>query len=234
MSETITSFEDMTEEDNHQDDIEEADDNDISLFEFKEEEELMNEDTNKQDEVEEQDGQHFGLANDLELTFNKNKNLLMDPNVWIVDSGASNHMTPHKDGMIGAKTITSEATWGNGTKDKTVLRGNIKGMMCNRKGLPVKKGIITGVDYIPRSTFNLFSVSKLLLDIYEMNGNSNGINLVKGSIKIVFDIGIHTSQGISYCMYFTCDTEVSGVSLSKKRPTQFILHMQTWDILVKN
>ena len=31
----------------------------------------MNEDTNKQDEVEEKDEQHFGLASDLELTFNK-------------------------------------------------------------------------------------------------------------------------------------------------------------------
>ena len=68
-------------------------------------------------------------------------------------------MIPHKDGTIVAKRIPSEASWGNGTKNKAVLRGIIKGMMCNRKGLPVKKGMITGVDYIPRSTFNLFSVS---------------------------------------------------------------------------
>ena len=60
----------------------------------------------------------------------------MDSNVWVADSEASNHMTPHKDGMIGTEKITSEATWGNGTKNKVVLRGNIKGMMCNKKGLP--------------------------------------------------------------------------------------------------
>ena len=83
----------------------------------------------------------------------------MDPNVWNADLGASKNMTPHKNGMILAKRITSEATWGNGTKSKAVLRGNIKGMMCNKKGLPIKKGITTGVDYIPMSTFNLFSVS---------------------------------------------------------------------------
>ena len=81
-------FGDVIEEDNDQDDTEEEDDKNISLFEFKEEEELMNEDTNKQDEIEGQDEQHFGLANDLELTFNKNKSLLMDPNVLIVDSGS--------------------------------------------------------------------------------------------------------------------------------------------------
>ena len=34
----------------------------------------------------------------------------MDSNVWIVDSGASNRMTSNKDGMIGAKKITLEAT----------------------------------------------------------------------------------------------------------------------------
>ena len=93
-------FEDMIEEYNDQDNIEEGDDNDICLFEFEEDEVLMNEDTNKRDEVEEKDEQHFGLASDLELTFNKKKNLLIDQNVWIADSGASNRMTPHKDGMI--------------------------------------------------------------------------------------------------------------------------------------
>ena len=60
----------MIKEDNDQDNIEEENNNDISLFEFKEEEVFMNEDTNTQDEVEEKDEQHFGLANDLELTFN--------------------------------------------------------------------------------------------------------------------------------------------------------------------
>ena len=50
----------MIKEDNDQDNIEEEDNNDISLFEFKEEEVLRNEDTNKQDEVEKKDEQHFG------------------------------------------------------------------------------------------------------------------------------------------------------------------------------
>ena len=58
-------------------------------------------------------------------------------------------------------------------------------------------------------------MSKLLLDNYEKIGKSNGIILVKGSIKIVFDIGICTSQGILYCMYFTHDAEVGGASLGK-------------------
>ena len=96
-------------EGNDQDDIQEVENNNICLLEFEEEEVLMNEDTNKQDEVEETNEQHFGLGNDLELTFNKNKNLLMGPNIWSVDLGASNYMTPQKDGMIAANNITSEA-----------------------------------------------------------------------------------------------------------------------------
>ena len=89
-----TIFQDVIAEDNDQDNIEEENNNDISLFEFKEEEVFMNEDTNAQDEVEEKDEQHFGSANDLELSFNKNKNLLMDRNVWNADWGASKPMTP--------------------------------------------------------------------------------------------------------------------------------------------
>ena len=61
-----------------------------------------------------------------------------------------------------------------------------------------------------------------------MIGNSNGIILVKGSIKIVFNIGIHSSQGILYSLYFVHDTEVGGASLSKKLHTQFKLHMESW------
>ena len=80
-------FEDMIEEDNDQDDTGEEDDNNI----FKEEEELTNEHTNKQDEIEKQDEQHFGLANDLELTFNKKQVFS-----WIQMCGlqTSNHITP--------------------------------------------------------------------------------------------------------------------------------------------
>ena len=63
-----------------------------------------------------------------------------------------------------------------------------------------------------------------------MIGNSFKIILVKESIKIVFEIGIHTSQGVLYYMYFTCDAEVSRVSQSKQLLPQFISHMQNWDI----
>ena len=66
--------------------------------------------------------------------------------------------------MIDVKRIGSETTWGNGTNKKAVLRENIKGMMYNKNMFAGQTGIITGVDYIAGSTFNLFSVSKLLLD----------------------------------------------------------------------
>ena len=36
----------------------------------------------------------------------------MDPNIWIADMGASNHMKPHKDDMIGAERITPDAPLG--------------------------------------------------------------------------------------------------------------------------
>ena len=66
-----------------------------------------------------------------------------------------------------------------------------------------------------------------------MIDNRNEIILVKESIKSVFNIGICSSQGILYCMYSACDTEVSGASLSKTLLTQFISHMQSWNISAK-
>ena len=46
-----------------------------------------------------------------------------------------------------------------------------------------------------------------------MIGTQEGIILKKGTVDIIFDIGIHTVKGILYCMYFARDTEVGNVML---------------------
>ena len=55
------------------------------------------------------------------LTFNKRRDFLLNPNVWIADSAALNHMTPHSEGMMNIQNITTEATWGNKTTNKATM-----------------------------------------------------------------------------------------------------------------
>ena len=143
------------------------------------------------------------------LTFNKSR--LLNPNIWIADSAASHHMTPHGEGMINIHKVNTEATWGSRMTKKATMNGDIQGMICNNNGVPKNKGIIPGVDYILNSVFNLVSVTKLLLDKYTMIGTQQGIILKKGNVEITFDIGICTAKGILYCMFFVRDAEVGNV-----------------------
>ena len=56
----------------------------------------------------------FGLA--AGLTFNQSREFLLNPNMWIADSVASND--PHNEGMINIQKVTTEGIWGNGTTKK--------------------------------------------------------------------------------------------------------------------
>ena len=56
----------------------------------------------------------FVLCN---MSFPKDIKVLFDPNVWICDTAATCHCTPHDEGMVNAKTANSETTtMGNGSK----------------------------------------------------------------------------------------------------------------------
>ena len=75
----------------------------------------------------EDDINEFGLA--AELTFNRSRDFLLNPNLWIADSAALNHITPHNVGMKNAQNMTTQATWGNGTTNKAMMSGDIQGVL---------------------------------------------------------------------------------------------------------
>ena len=53
------------------------------------------------------------LSSDWEQgSFNKNSKILVNPDVWITYSAASNHTTPHFEGMMKIKKVTTETAWG--------------------------------------------------------------------------------------------------------------------------
>ncbi len=51
--------------------------------------------------------------------------------------------------------------------------------------------------------YNLFSVTKMLLKGYKLEGNKHSLTLCNKTISIVFDIIIHTQNGAIYCARFT-------------------------------
>ena len=141
------------------------------------------------------------LAN---LSFPRHMMLLSDPNVWLADTAATVHTTPHRNGLIVTKSATASdsITVGNGTRVAASVVGDIHGVMCDQFGVELEPGKLCDVSHLPDGKFNLFSVSRLQNEGWLLHGDKDRIWMTKSKNRIVFDIKIQTPKGAVYAMYF--------------------------------
>ncbi len=147
---------------------------------------------------------HKAFAGGNKMTVPNNAATLLDPDIWIADSGATVHSTPHKFGMHAIKKATNKdgLTMGNGSVEQASILGDIKGDMCDKHGNILQAGKLNEVTHCATGKFNLFSVTKLMKHGWTLGGDHNSIWLTKGDQRIVFDIKVDTPKGVIYCMYF--------------------------------
>ena len=78
----------------------------------------------------------FLLLTKNDLTFAATDSLLVDPNVWIADSGATSDTMAHEIGMTSTKMASEEENImdasGNNASGETV--GDLKRVICNKQG----------------------------------------------------------------------------------------------------
>ena len=86
-------------------------------------------------DVEQKSEEHSKVAMS-SMTFPAKLGLLDDPNVWIADTGATVHSTPHAAGMVDIKRASGmdSVTMGNSGSIKVTIIGNINGTICNKFG----------------------------------------------------------------------------------------------------
>ena len=137
------------------------------------------------------------------LTFPTDQSFLSDPNVWIADTAATVHTTPHFHGAVNKRDATSEdsITVGNGSSETAAKIADIPGVVCDKYGNERHAGTLRDVTLLPTGKFNLFSLSKMMKLGWTMGGDANSIWLKSGDMKIVFDILIPTPKGALYVMY---------------------------------
>jgi hypothetical protein len=155
------------------------------------------------------------------MTFPKTQLLLNDPNVWIGDTGASVHMTPHKIGMMNLREATKNdyVTIGNGKTEAATNIGDIPGVICDMNGNTKERTIITDVTYVPNTVYNLFSLTKAMKAGWTLNGKGGHLSIEKGEHKIMFDIEIATPKGTIFAVYIKRDTEIAGATTDKTKVT---------------
>ena len=147
-------------------------------------------------------------------TFPADIRLLLDPDVWIGDSAATTHSTPHAAGMhdIEKADGSDVITVGDGTKCKANMIASLTGEKCTKEG--VSEGIMTmrKVTHLPGGKYNLFSIPAMLKQGWSLGGNAAGIWIEKDGVRVTFDIVIPTKRGMLFAMYFRRNVEVAGAA----------------------
>jgi hypothetical protein len=101
----------------------------------------------------------------------EHEDLLANHNIWIGDTAATVHMTPHNDGMTNVTNMSGHITVGNGQTMKTTKTGNIMFEIKNKKDNTTKSGLLTDVCLTKSSPFNLFSLTKMMKSGWKLGGS---------------------------------------------------------------
>ena len=147
------------------------------------------------------------------MSFPNDAKILEDPNIWIADSAATIHATPHAIGFVNKRIANGgdAITVGNGALESADWVGDIVREMTDKSGNSCSPAKLKGVAHIPTSKFNLFSLTKCMKEKWTLGGDTSGIWLSKpGFPKIVFDIVVTTSKGLIFAMHLKCNTKIAG------------------------
>jgi len=150
----------------------------------------------------------------------KTIDLLKDLNIWIANA-ATTDSTPHAVGLSNTKTAGKEdaITMGNKMVEQASTVGDLLGIFCYQYGNKKMAAKLQDVTVLPKSGFNLFSITKRLKSGWKVTGNDKALILSKRGIKIKFDIAIHMPKGILFCTYFKRSSKVAAAATNKRVKT---------------
>jgi len=141
------------------------------------------------------------LASNDQLPFPKSFEILKDPNIWIADTGATHHSTFCKAGGTNKRETEVAAIGATGKAKKPELQMDIPSVVCDKYGNELSEINMTDVSCNQENNFNLFSLTCAMQSDWTLAGDSQKLEIKKGSQTIKFDIVIKTRKGALYCAY---------------------------------
>jgi hypothetical protein len=116
------------------------------------------------------------------MNFPALQEFLLDPNVWIADTGAMVHTTPYKADMVKHRPANrgDAITMGNGASEEASINETLKGTNHDKHRNEVEPANLDKVRHLPRGRFNLFSVTKLMKQRWTLGGDVKALWLDKG------------------------------------------------------
>ena len=91
---------------------------------------------------------------------------------------------------------------------------DIAGTWCNKFGKEQLKDMLKNVQDNPNSNFNIFSIGKVIKEGWKLSGDQEGLVLMKGNVKLVFDIKSMTKNGEIFCAYLWREYKIAAILVS--------------------
>jgi hypothetical protein len=142
-----------------------------------------------------------------------------DPSIWIADTGATVHTTPHLELLSDNRSPEEDITvvMGNGNEEKVTTIGTVKGNAINKNGKLQGSIDLSGIMNLKNGRYNLLSVTKIMNSGWKLEGNEKSISLVKENKKLIFDIKIHTTRGVLFEVKIDKRSEIAGILKEVKK-----------------
>lgn len=131
-----------------------------------------------------------------------------DKDIWILDSGASDHMSHHREWFEDFKEASVQVTIGNGVKIMARGKGDISILAYNGDDWIRKR--MVDVLYVPELHINLFSSGKVMDHGYKLKSDNKRCELLKnGNI-----VAVGVRQKRLFQMMFKID-ETSRIEIAR-------------------
>ena len=138
--------------------------------------------------------------------------LLQSTNIWVGDLGVSVHCL--NDRVRGSNIHQGSGTGTIGEHGDAMTARSIMdtaGTWCNKFSEEQLKATLKDVQYNPKSNFKLFSIGKAIKEGWKLSGEQEGLVLMKGNVKLAFNIKIMTKNGVIFCAYLQREHEIGTI-----------------------
>jgi len=134
-----------------------------------------------------------------------------DLDVWIGDTGATQHMTYMAEGMYDLVAVNREIKIGDGKKLHSVHEGKLKVTVVQLNGKTVDL-TLSKVQFVPGLCCNLFSMTQAMQQGFHLSSTANNcLKIKKAGTTLTFDRKISTLNGF-----------ILGVELKRKSETALV------------
>ena len=137
--------------------------------------------------------------------FPESPDLLSDPNIFIMDSGATQHVTKTPIGLTNTTkpTAADAALTANGTVTTPKQMGQLHVVACDNQGTEKDPLTFGEIAHCPDSPFNVVSITTLIKQKWKVvSGDDTHFTIISPTgQELTFDIIIKTSKGFLWATY---------------------------------